>query len=109
MSDTEQPTKTYRGNCHCGAFVFEVEAPEIKSVSDCKCSICSKRGYKWLVPQKPLVIIKDEGKLVHYSFASKRMDHQVSVLEYGIDNSVWVADRAVAVLRQLRNQCHGDE
>ncbi|KAK4100896.1 hypothetical protein N658DRAFT_524433 [Parathielavia hyrcaniae] len=76
MSDAEQPTKTYRGNCHCGAYVFEVEAPEIKSVSDCKCSICIKRGYLWLVPQKPLTVIKDEGKLVHYSFGGKKMDHQ---------------------------------
>lgn len=91
MSDTEQPTKTYRGNCHCGAFVFEVEAPEIKSVSDCKCSICNKRGYKWLVPPKPLTIVKDEGKLVHYSFASKKMDHQVSCPGYGIgDLAGWL-------------------
>ncbi len=79
MSDAaEQPTKTYRGNCHCGAFVFEVDAPAITSVGDWKCSICSKRGYLWLVPKKPLNIVKDEGKLVHYAFASKQMDHQVS-------------------------------
>ncbi|KAK4241956.1 hypothetical protein C8A03DRAFT_29851 [Achaetomium macrosporum] len=77
MSETEQaPTRKYRGNCHCGAFVFEVEAPEIKSVEDCECSICSKKGYLFLVPQKPLTIIKDEGKLVHYTFASKKFDHQ---------------------------------
>ncbi|KAK4158093.1 hypothetical protein C8A00DRAFT_11153 [Chaetomidium leptoderma] len=76
MSETEQPTKTYRGNCHCGAFVFEIDAPEIKSVGDCKCSICSKRGYLWLVPQNPPTIVKDEGKLVSYAFASKNMDHQ---------------------------------
>ncbi|KAL2130688.1 hypothetical protein VTI74DRAFT_6075 [Chaetomium olivicolor] len=76
MPDTEQPTKKYRGACHCGAFIFEVEAPQIKSVFDCECSICSKRGYLYLVPQKPLTVVKDEGKLVHYSFASKKMDHQ---------------------------------
>jgi hypothetical protein len=79
MSEAEQPPKTYRGNCHCGAFVFEVEAPEITSVGDCNCSICSKRGYLWLVPKKPLTIVKDEGKLVHYAFGSKQMDHQVSL------------------------------
>src|SRR3954465_14872881 len=80
MSETEQqqPTKTYRGNCHCGAFVFEVEDPEIVSLSACNCSICSKRAYLWLVPKKPLTIVKDEGKLVHYAFASKTVDHQVS-------------------------------
>ncbi|KAK4121717.1 hypothetical protein N657DRAFT_116887 [Parathielavia appendiculata] len=76
MSEAEQPTKTYRGNCHCGAYVFEVEAPEITSLSDCKCSICSKRqgGYLWV--EKPLTVIKDEGKLVHYSFGPKKVDHQ---------------------------------
>jgi hypothetical protein len=88
MPDAEQPTKTYRGNCHCGAFVYEVEAPEITSASDCTCSICYKRGYLWLVPTKPLTIVKDEGKLVHYSFASKKMDHQVGCLGNGI-GAVW--------------------
>ncbi len=72
------PVKTYRGNCHCGAFVFEVEAPEIAKGSDCNCSICTKRAYLWLVPEKPIVVVKDEGKLVGYRFASKNMDHQVS-------------------------------
>jgi hypothetical protein len=106
MSDTEQPTKTYRGNCHCGAFIFEVEAPEIKSASDCKCSICTKRGYLWLVPQKPLTIIKDEGKLVHYSFASKKMDHQVSCVH---GNYQLLADRGPikpSVLWHLWNHRH---
>lgn len=73
------PVKTYRGNCHCGAFVFEVDAPEIVTGSDCNCSICTKRAYLWLVPEKPIVVVKDEGKLVGYRFASKNMDHQVGL------------------------------
>lgn len=74
------PLQTYRGNCHCGAFVYEVEAPEITSAGDCTCSICYKRGYLWLVPKKPLVVVKDEGKLVSYAFGSKALDHQVCCL-----------------------------
>ncbi|KAK3898450.1 hypothetical protein C8A05DRAFT_37960 [Staphylotrichum tortipilum] len=70
------PVKTYRGNCHCGAFVFEVDAPEITKGSDCNCSICTKRAYLWLVPEKPIVVVRDEGKLVGYRFASKNMDHK---------------------------------
>ncbi|KAJ4300535.1 hypothetical protein N0V88_003213 [Collariella sp. IMI 366227] len=81
MSETEQPTKTYRGNCQCGAFVFELEAPEIKTTSNCTCSICSKRAYLWVMPSKPLKIIKDDGKLVHYSFGAKNMDHQLRTLQ----------------------------
>ncbi|KAK3292201.1 Mss4-like protein [Chaetomium fimeti] len=76
MTDAEPPIQTYRGSCHCGAFIYEVEAPEIKSAGDCNCSICYKRGYLWLVPKKPLTVVKDEGKLVSYSFASKMLDHQ---------------------------------
>ena len=35
-----------KGSCHCGATQFEVsEAPE--SMTQCTCSICSKRGALW--------------------------------------------------------------
>jgi hypothetical protein len=78
----EPPLKAYRGSCHCGAFVYEVEAPEITSAGDCNCSICYKRGYLWLVPKKPLNVVKDEGKLVGYSFGSKALDHQVRYSSY---------------------------
>lgn len=61
MSATNPPTKKYRGNCHCGAFVFELDVPEIKSVSDCDCSICHKKGYLWLRPENPPTVVKDEG------------------------------------------------
>lgn len=44
--------KTYRGNCHCGAFVYQVKLPEIKEYSECNCSICHKLGYAWLFPSK---------------------------------------------------------
>ncbi|KAL2159436.1 hypothetical protein VTH06DRAFT_2441 [Thermothelomyces fergusii] len=87
MSDTEQqqqppppppPLKKYRGNCHCGAFVYEVEVPEIASAGGCNCSMCYKRAYLWLVPQAkpPVVVVRDEGRLVHYSFASGRIDYR---------------------------------
>ncbi|KAL2255735.1 hypothetical protein VTK26DRAFT_2791 [Humicola hyalothermophila] len=74
MSETEA-VKKYRGNCHCGAFVFEVELPEIKTVSECNCSICRKKGYLWVSPKQPPTIVKDEGRLVRYAFASKGIHH----------------------------------
>ncbi|EOO01487.1 putative glutathione-dependent formaldehyde-activating gfa protein [Phaeoacremonium minimum UCRPA7] len=46
----EESPKTYHGNCHCGAFIFELTSPEIKTVFECNCSICSKKGYAWLFP-----------------------------------------------------------
>lgn len=75
MSETDG-LKKYRGNCHCGAFVFEVELPEIKTVAECNCSICAKKAYLWVKPTNDPVIVKDEGKLVRYAFASKMIDHQ---------------------------------
>ena len=38
-----EPTfHTYHGNCHCGAFKFSVQLPELKEAHACNCSICSK-------------------------------------------------------------------
>lgn len=77
MSATNPPTKKYRGNCHCGAFVFELDVPEIKSVSDCDCSICHKKGYLWLRPENPPTVVKDEGTIVSYEFGLKKYTHEV--------------------------------
>lgn len=49
---SEETLKTYRGNCHCGAFIYEVKLPEIKTYNECNCSICHKKGYAWLFPSK---------------------------------------------------------
>ena len=38
----EQVLQTYHGNCHCGAFIFSVQLPDLKRVFACNCSICSK-------------------------------------------------------------------
>lgn len=76
MSETES-TKKYRGNCHCGAFVFEIEAPEIKTATECQCSICTKKGYLWTKPSKAMTVIKGEGTLVRYAFGAKNLDHHV--------------------------------
>ncbi|KAK3985102.1 Mss4-like protein [Cladorrhinum sp. PSN332] len=77
MADTESASKQkYRGSCHCGAFIFELEIPEIQSVMTCNCSICTKRGHIWVMPGVQPTIIKDEGTMVDYSFGSKKMAHR---------------------------------
>lgn len=48
---SEGNLKTYRGNCHCGAFIYEAKLPEITSYTQCNCSICHKKGYAYLVPE----------------------------------------------------------
>ncbi|KAL6870552.1 Mss4-like protein [Trichoderma novae-zelandiae] len=74
---TEPKTITYRGNCHCGAFVFETTLPEIKSALHCSCSICTKKGYLWVFPGKGNVdLVKGsiEG-LAAYEFGPKKLKH----------------------------------
>ncbi|CAI4210727.1 unnamed protein product [Parascedosporium putredinis] len=76
-SDAQAPTKTYRGNCHCGAFVYEATIPEIKSVMECGCSICFKKAYLLLfTPAATVNIVKgDLESLTTYQFANKKIDH----------------------------------
>lgn len=76
---------TYRGNCHCGAFVYEVQLPEIKGVARCNCSICYKKGYLFVwVPAENKdtfkVIKGGEGVLTGYGFNDKKIVHNVSCL-----------------------------
>ncbi|KAK4166062.1 hypothetical protein QBC43DRAFT_26100 [Cladorrhinum sp. PSN259] len=77
MAGADQAIKQkYRGNCHCGAFVFELDIPEIKSTQTCNCSICTKRSYIWVMAGVDLTIIKDEGTLVDYSYGPKNLIHK---------------------------------
>lgn len=79
MADTEIPTKTYRGNCHCGAFVYEAQLPEIKSATECNCSICYKKGYLWLMPPPGAfkVVKGSEDDLTAYTFGPGTTLHKV--------------------------------
>lgn len=82
MADAPPPTKTYRGNCHCTAFVYEITVPEIKQVSNCNCSVCTRKGYLWTIIADPAASFKvvkgDEDALSVYEFATKSLLHKVS-------------------------------
>ncbi|RDA87052.1 hypothetical protein CP532_3256 [Ophiocordyceps camponoti-leonardi (nom. inval.)] len=70
--------KTYRGNCHCGAIVFEAEMAEIKAAKACNCSICHKKGYLWLYPEgERLRFVKgSDDSMTGYTFGSGKIKHQ---------------------------------
>lgn len=69
--------RTYNGNCHCGAFKFTFQLPEITHVGECNCSICLKKGYRWIFPgPKEINITKGEGTLKEYRFNTKKLAHQ---------------------------------
>jgi hypothetical protein len=73
-----QELKTYHGNCHCGAVKFTVKAPENLEVSQCNCSICFKKGYKYLnVGSGDLNFIRGEEHLKDYGFGEKTVIHRV--------------------------------
>lgn len=67
---SEGKIKTYRGNCHCGAFVYEARLPEITSYTECNCSICRKKGYAFLIlAEGQLDVVKGSiDELASYSF-----------------------------------------
>ncbi|KAF8856524.1 hypothetical protein BDZ45DRAFT_715374 [Acephala macrosclerotiorum] len=70
--------QTYKGNCHCGTFRFEIDAPPIKQVETCNCSICFKKGYLGIfLPEIYFRVTKGkENELTSYEFGAKTMPHK---------------------------------
>jgi hypothetical protein len=65
----------YRGGCHCGAVVFEVEG-ELSEVEECNCSICTRKGYlHWIVPPQSFHLIAGEQALASYTFNTGTARH----------------------------------
>jgi hypothetical protein len=81
MAEKRQlPIKTYRGNCHCGAFIFELDSPEITQAVSCNCSICHKKGTLWILPENPgnfRIIKGHEDELSKYQASSVTAIHMV--------------------------------
>lgn len=72
--------ETYRGNCHCTAFVYEVTLPKIAEVQTCSCSICIRKGYMWIWPsQEDFKVVKGDGLdiLAGYKFNLGATEHKV--------------------------------
>jgi hypothetical protein len=67
---------THKGSCHCGQVAFEVEG-ELKNVTECNCSICSRKGIKmWFVPRGSLRLTTPEGKMSDYQFNKHVIHHR---------------------------------
>lgn len=59
----------YRGSCHCGAVVFEVDAPENIEANHCNCSICTKSGFLHLiVPLSKFRLLSGQEHMSLYTF-----------------------------------------
>ncbi|KAF7332707.1 Glutathione-dependent formaldehyde-activating [Mycena kentingensis (nom. inval.)] len=72
------PLVEYKGNCHCGTFIFSFTAPQITKANTCDCSICIKNGYIWSRTEEgSFTVLKgDEDALVGYVFGQKLLVHK---------------------------------
>jgi len=60
--------KTYEGGCHCGRVRFRVQS-DFARVSDCNCSMCTKKGFVHLiVPLTQFELLSGQENLTTYTF-----------------------------------------
>ena len=66
----------YKGSCHCGKVVFEVEG-EIDGAMACNCSMCSRRGsLLWFVPHEKLRLLTADQDIGTYLFNKHVIRHR---------------------------------
>lgn len=67
---------THKGGCHCGAVVFEVDAPAEVTVQECNCSLCRMTGYLHLiVPASRFRLLRGQDALTTYTFNTGTAQH----------------------------------
>jgi hypothetical protein len=72
---TDAMSKTYEGGCHCGRVRFRVTA-ELSQVTECNCSICTKKGFLHLiVPPAQFELISGADALTTYRFNTGTARH----------------------------------
>src|SRR6202522_3043185 len=70
--------RTYRGGCHCGRVRFEVRGT-LDRVSECNCSICTKKGYlHWIVERTAFRLLTPSDNIAAYLFNTKVAKHLFS-------------------------------
>jgi hypothetical protein len=66
----------YKGSCHCGNIVFEVEG-ELTGAMACNCSICSRKGsLLWFVPRDKLQLLTPKKDMSTYTFNKHVIRHR---------------------------------
>jgi hypothetical protein len=67
--------QSFEGSCHCGRVRFRVKG-DLTTVSECNCSICTKKGFLHLiVPLTDFELLTDEGELSTYQFNTRVAKH----------------------------------
>ena len=66
---------TYTGGCHCGRVRFRATA-DLTGVTDCNCSICTKKGFLHLIiPPEQFELLSGGDDLVTYQFNTNTAKH----------------------------------
>ncbi len=66
---------TFDGGCHCGAVRFRVTVRS-RRVSECNCSLCTKKGYLHIiVPREDFQLLCGGAHLSTYQFHTKVAKH----------------------------------
>jgi hypothetical protein len=66
----------HEGGCHCGRVRFRVSG-ELAGVTDCNCTICSKKGFlHWIVPRESFALLSGEDALTTYTFNTGVAQHR---------------------------------
>lgn len=66
----------YKGSCHCGGIMFEVEGEPAAAVA-CNCSICTRKGaLLWAVPRDALRLLTPPDRIARYSFNRHAIEHR---------------------------------
>ena len=66
----------YKGSCHCGKVVFEVEG-ELDGTMACNCSMCSRKGsLLWFVPRDQFRLLTSEAEIGTYTFNKHVIKHR---------------------------------
>jgi hypothetical protein len=67
--------RTMDGSCHCGRVRFRVTA-DLDGVTECNCSICSKKGFLHLiVPPEQFRLLSGRDDLATYRFNTGTAQH----------------------------------
>src|SRR5437773_9560892 len=67
--------RTMEGGCHCGRVRFRVTA-DLDRVTDCNCSMCTKKGFLHLVvAPEQFELLSGEDDLTAYQFNTRTAKH----------------------------------
>jgi hypothetical protein len=69
------PMGSYEGGCHCARVRYRVEA-DLSEVTECNCSMCTKKGILHLiVPKDAFELLRGESEITEYRFNTEVAKH----------------------------------